>query len=41
MDDLKLDTKNDDDLDLLSTSRRFSHDIGMQFGLEECTKVTF
>ena len=42
MDDLKLYGKNDEQLQsLLETVKRFSNDIGMEFGLEKCAKVTF
>ena len=42
MNDLKLYAKHDDDLEgLLSTVKRLSDDIMMQFGLDNCTKVTF
>ena len=42
MDDLKLYAKNDDQLKgLLETVKRFSDDIGMEFGLDKCAKVTF
>ena len=42
MDDLKLYTKDDDDLDgLLSPMKQFNDDMKIQFGLEECVKVTF
>ena len=42
MEDLKLYTKNDDDLESLqSTVKRFSDDIGIQFGQNKCAKVTF
>ena len=41
MDDLKLYAKKDDDLSLLSIVKRFSDDIGMQFGLRKREKVTF
>ena len=42
MDDIKLYTKNDKELEgLLSTVKQFSDDIGMEFGLYKCTKATF
>ena len=42
MDDIKLYTKNDKELEgLLSTVKQFSSDIGMEFGLYKCTKATF
>ena len=42
MDDLKLFAKDDHELEgLLQTVKKFSDDIGMKFGLEKCTKVTF
>ena len=42
MDDLKLYAKDDSDLEgLLQTVKRFSDDIGMQFGLSKCAKATF
>ena len=41
MDDLKLYAKNDKELErLLSTVKQFSDDIGMEFGLDKCAKVT-
>ena len=41
-DDLEIYEKNKDDLEgLLSTVKRFSDDIGMQFGLEKCSKYAF
>ena len=37
----KVICKNDDDLEgLLSSGKRFNVDIGMQFVLEKCTKIT-
>ena len=42
MDDLKLFARNDNELTgLLDTMKKFSADIGMQFGLDKCAKVTF
>ena len=42
MDDLKLYTKNDEELEgLLHTVKMFSDDINMQFGLDKCAKATF
>jgi len=42
MDDLKLFARNDNELTgLLDTVKKFSDDIGMQFGLDKCAKVTF
>ena len=42
MDDLKLFAKNDKDLEgLLTTVKKFSNDIGMEFGLDKCAKATF
>ena len=42
MDDLKLFAKNDQDLEgLLNKIKEFSSDIGMEFGLEKCTKASF
>ena len=42
MDDLKLYAKNDKELEgLLSTVKQFSDDIGLEFGLNKCAKVTF
>ena len=42
MDDLKLYGKNDRELDeLLCTVKKFSDDIGMEFGLDKCAKATF
>ena len=42
MDDFKLYVNDDDDLeDLLSTLKYFGSDIGIQFGLKKCAKVTF
>ena len=42
MDDLKLYAKNDKELEgLLSTVKQFSDDIGMEFGLDKCTKASF
>ena len=42
MDDLKLYGKNDKELDrLLCTVKKFSDDIGMEFGLYKCAKATF
>ena len=42
MDSLKLYAKNADDLGgILSTVKRFSDAIGMQFGQEKCAKITF
>ena len=42
MDDLKLFTKDDNDLEgLLKTVKKFSDDIGMSFGLDKCAEATF
>ena len=42
MDDLKLFTGNDKDLeDLLTIVKDFSDDIGMEFGLDKCATATF
>ena len=42
MDNLKLFTKNDQDLEgLLNTVKEFSNDIGMEFGLDKCAKAPF
>ena len=42
MDDLKLYGKNDEQLQgLVETVKRISDDIGMDFGLDKCVKVTF
>ena len=42
MDDLKLFARNDNELTgLLDTVKKFNDDIGMQFGLDKCAKVTF
>ena len=42
MDDLKLYAKNDKQLEwLLTTVKRFSDDIQMQFGLDTCAKASF
>ena len=42
MDDLKLYARNDEELEgLLKFVKSFSDDIGMQFGLDKCTKATF
>ena len=42
MDDLKLFARNDNELTgLLDTVKKFNHNIGMQFGLDKCAKVTF
>ena len=42
MDDLKLYAKNDKELEgLFSTVKQLSDDIGMEFGLDKCTKATF
>ena len=42
MDDLKLFTKDDDDLEgLLQTVKKFRDDIGMTFGLDKCSKSSF
>ena len=42
MDDLKLYAKNEKEREgLLSTVKQFSHDIGMEFGLDKCAKETF
>ena len=39
MDDLKLYGKNDKELDgLLRTVKKFSDDIGMEFGLDKCAR---
>ena len=42
MDDLKLDAKDDSELErLLRIVERYSGDIGMEFGLSKCAKTTF
>ena len=42
MDDLNLFARNNSELTgLLDTVKHFSDDIGMQFGLNKCAKVTF
>ena len=42
MDDLKLFSKNDQDLEgLLNTVKEFSNDIGMEFSLDKCAKASF
>ena len=42
MDDLKLFAQNDQDLEgLLNTVKEFSNNIGMEFGLDKCAKVSF
>ena len=42
MDDLKLFAKDDNDPEVLpQTVKKFNDDIGMSFGLDKCTKVTF
>ena len=42
MDDLKLFAKNDQQLEgLLNIVKQFSHDIGMELGLDKCSKSTF
>ena len=42
MDDLKLYGKDDNQIEgLLGTVKIFSDDIGMEFGLDKCAKVTF
>ena len=42
MDDLKLFTKEDSDLEgLLQTVKKFSNNISMSFGLDKCAKATF
>ena len=42
MDDLKLFAKNDQQLEgLLNIVKQFSHDIGMELGLDKCSKATF
>ena len=42
MDDLKLFTKDDDDLEgLLQTAKKFCDDIGMTSGLDKCSKSSF
>ena len=42
MDDLKLSAKDDNKLEgLLRIVKRFSDDIGMEFGLSKCAKATF
>ena len=42
MDDLKLFAKSDQDLEgLLNTVKEFSHDIGIEFGLDKCAKASF
>ena len=41
MDDLKLYAKNDKVLfEMITATHQFSEDIGMQFGIEKCAKVT-
>lgn len=40
--DPKLYTKNDDELEgLLKTVKKFSDEIGMEFGFNKCAKVSF
>ena len=42
MDDLKLYGKDDNEIEgLLKIVKGFSDDIGMEFGLDKCAKVTF
>ena len=42
MDDLMLHAKNDKELEgLLSTVKKFSDDIAVEFGLDKCAKATF
>ena len=42
MDDMKLFSKNDVDLEgLLTTVKQFSEDICMEFGLDQCAKASF
>ena len=42
MDDLKLFTKDDNDLEgLLQTVKKICDDTGMSFGLDKCAKATF
>ena len=42
MDDLKLHSSNNDDLeDVLSIVKWFNDDRGIQFGVDKCAKVTF
>ena len=42
MDDLKLFTKDDNDLEsLLQTAKKFSDNIGTSFGLDKCAQATF
>ena len=42
MDNLKLFAKNDQQLEgLLNIVKQFSHDIGMELGLDKCSKSTF
>jgi hypothetical protein len=42
MDDLKLIAKPEEELrKLIQTVKTFSDDIHMDFGLEECAKITF
>ena len=42
MDDLKLYTKDDNELEwLLRILKGFSDDISMEFGLNKCAKATF
>ena len=42
MDDIKLYAKDDNQIEgLLGTVKTFSDDIGMEFGLDKCSKVTF
>ena len=42
MDDLKLFAKDEHELEgLLQTVKKFSDDIGMEFGLEKCPRASF
>ena len=42
MDDLQLFARNDNELTgLLDTVKKFSDDVGMQFGRDICAKVTY
>ena len=42
MDDLKIFASNDGELEeMLKTVKKFSDDIGMEFGLNKCAKASF